>query len=660
MTIESAVMLLSKRGLTGPKARDLIAKGARSRAWRTSHNSILPESKSAAQPPLAAESIDNQITEAVKTRGAMYADGVVASMVDAGMTPDEARSAIAKAVKSGGLEQSGPVIRSVRETTYGAEAAESSDGSGSIERALYELGERLTKAQRDKLPRSAFAWPERRLFPIHDRTHAQIALPRLHALYKRGYLTDGEYRYVRGNVLRAYEKFGLRARAPSQVARRAAETQETQTMKQKGKLTKAQLRDVRMANLRKAWKATGARPSRGHSRETLSEPGRKPSKGKGRHKAASKKHPKVGHRVRHQVYEPAGKGGLTKTGKTQDQLRAERIANLEKAWAARGQQMPAPGAHKARKAARKVAKVPGGRYMSPRTGAIIQIQRVFPHENPAVTLGDAAAGGGGLILGLFISGVADRGIATRTLPGRQEPLYGDEAVKAIRTPPDALRIGAQVGGTLLFGIPAYLLRNKSAPASFLLAGVSGGFLVRFIMQLLTLGEAAAFKAQGAADKTFANRFFADKQAWTQQGAMPALTGGATVTPGGAQFTYNPPVAMAGWPGMVGSPMQMPPGLAQTSYGPVASGQVGCGQGWFGGSGGSCGASRPPCPCGGGNSDHTGAARYVPPMTTGPVAVAGPVNVATQLEPLTPGQVAEVIQMRPEGSLGGYRRRGRVG
>lgn len=39
---------------------------------------------------------------------------------------------------------------------------------------------KLTKAQRDRLPASEFALPEKRQYPIPDRYHAELALRDLH------------------------------------------------------------------------------------------------------------------------------------------------------------------------------------------------------------------------------------------------------------------------------------------------------------------------------------------------------------------------------------------------------------------------------------------------------------------------------------------------
>jgi hypothetical protein len=43
-----------------------------------------------------------------------------------------------------------------------------------------EKNSELTKAERDRLPDSEFALPEKRQYPIPDRYHAELALSDLH------------------------------------------------------------------------------------------------------------------------------------------------------------------------------------------------------------------------------------------------------------------------------------------------------------------------------------------------------------------------------------------------------------------------------------------------------------------------------------------------
>ncbi len=56
---------------------------------------------------------------------------------------------------------------------------------------------KLTKEQRDKLPDSAFAIPEKRKWPIFDRGHAIAALTRIEYGLKKGWITKREYEIVK-------------------------------------------------------------------------------------------------------------------------------------------------------------------------------------------------------------------------------------------------------------------------------------------------------------------------------------------------------------------------------------------------------------------------------------------------------------------------------
>lgn len=63
---------------------------------------------------------------------------------------------------------------------------------------------KLTTAEREALPDSAFALPGRR-YPIPDKTHARDALARASEFHHRGELTDAEYETI---VRRAREVLG--------------------------------------------------------------------------------------------------------------------------------------------------------------------------------------------------------------------------------------------------------------------------------------------------------------------------------------------------------------------------------------------------------------------------------------------------------------------
>jgi hypothetical protein len=61
---------------------------------------------------------------------------------------------------------------------------------------------KLTKAERDALPRYAFALPETRQYPIEDRAHAEQALRELHNE------SQAKQRRIRAAVHRIYPDLG--------------------------------------------------------------------------------------------------------------------------------------------------------------------------------------------------------------------------------------------------------------------------------------------------------------------------------------------------------------------------------------------------------------------------------------------------------------------
>lgn len=63
---------------------------------------------------------------------------------------------------------------------------------GAIQDRRIRIMSRLTAAERDALPDSAFALPGRR-YPIPDETHARDALARASEMLHRGNLTQEEY-----------------------------------------------------------------------------------------------------------------------------------------------------------------------------------------------------------------------------------------------------------------------------------------------------------------------------------------------------------------------------------------------------------------------------------------------------------------------------------
>lgn len=606
MTIEAARMFLEHRGASRVQADAAINAGASKGWWKLGARSLLPNTPAMAA---VAESMDDVLADSLRDRGAMYHDGVFATLADAGIDHKDARQVVARAVKSGRARVSGSVLV-----------------------AAEDLEERLTQSEREELPKSAFAWPEERKFPVHDRAHTIAAVGKLNLIYKRGYIDDDQYRAIYERIMRAYDRFGLTARKPPLVPmatmRRAAEAAAEEKHMAAKKLTKAQRRQIAMKNLRKAWAATGTKP-----------------KSSGRKSKAR------------EVSEPAGyavgekKKKSTGPKKTPEELYQIRMANLRKAWSAMGTPVkpagaaPAPSAAPARaprtagtttRAGKPKSKrrktAPAGRYMSPDTGAIIRIERVYPKENPVVlsTTNDMIGAGGGLLLGLLLSDVTDRLIATRAPKDAKDALIGPAAARAIRSKPDAVRMGAQLGGAVAFGAAAYGMRNYSAIGAHIAGGITLGFLIRLFAQVVG-GHVmpAVFKAQSPAEKSFSNRAYADVQAWEQEGAQPAVpaTPPAPATPAGAD---QPGQQL----GVGRAPMLMPPGFqwqqrgygygpGYESYGPVASNAAGTvgNNPWF--CPDQCGPSDPmygaqdPCSCGPEQEVGPGGPARVPPAEQPP-------------------------------------------
>ncbi len=79
-----------------------------------------------------------------------------------------------------------------------------------IKLATLNVAEKLPFRARKNLPESAFAWPEKRKYPVHDPSHAKNAMARLSAAYNSGKISKRDYNRVRKNILIAYIKFGIR------------------------------------------------------------------------------------------------------------------------------------------------------------------------------------------------------------------------------------------------------------------------------------------------------------------------------------------------------------------------------------------------------------------------------------------------------------------
>ncbi len=84
-----------------------------------------------------------------------------------------------------------------------------------IKSASLNVAEKLPYRDRKNLPESAFAWPEKRKYPVHDPSHARNAMARLSAAFNSGRISKRDYNRIRKNILIAYIKFGIRPRKVS-------------------------------------------------------------------------------------------------------------------------------------------------------------------------------------------------------------------------------------------------------------------------------------------------------------------------------------------------------------------------------------------------------------------------------------------------------------
>jgi hypothetical protein len=86
------------------------------------------------------------------------------------------------------------------------------EGAGEGPMAQEAFEDRLTKSERDALPSSAFALPERRELPIVDREHIQPAASRLVMMWNRGELSRAEYEQAHHRIIAAGNRFGVHVR----------------------------------------------------------------------------------------------------------------------------------------------------------------------------------------------------------------------------------------------------------------------------------------------------------------------------------------------------------------------------------------------------------------------------------------------------------------
>jgi colicin import membrane protein len=224
----------------------------------------------------------------------------------------------------------------------------------------------------------------------------------------------------------------------------------------------------------------------------------------------------------------------------------------------------------------------GGAYTN-KKGQTIVVRRTYNKRNPVVEFKQIALAGGGLALGWIAAEFADRYVATRAPKGENtKPLYGEDAKKAIQKPADGTRLMVSGGGTLGFGLGAFMLRDKAPDVAYALGGMGAGFGVKFFSQLI--GDVvlpAIFKVdktkEGWAD-SYSNRLFPDKQK-VEDTPAPALPDGAVTGRVGGWGNWGPGRRVF-YPGAMGAPRQqqnpypfVEAPARQPHVGPVATGAV---------------------------------------------------------------------------------------
>jgi hypothetical protein len=68
---------------------------------------------------------------------------------------------------------------------------------------------KLTYRKRQNLPNSAFAWPEKRKFPIYDKAHVKAAPARLSAEVHAGRIGPARAEMIHRNIAHAGKRFGV-------------------------------------------------------------------------------------------------------------------------------------------------------------------------------------------------------------------------------------------------------------------------------------------------------------------------------------------------------------------------------------------------------------------------------------------------------------------
>ncbi len=219
-------------------------------------------------------------------------------------------------------------------------------------------------------------------------------------------------------------------------------------------------------------------------------------------------------------------------------------------------------------------------------------------SNPMSDLGQLAVLGGGVVVGMVLSDLLRRYVATMAPKGAKEPTYSYMSGERFAAHPDGMQYAAQ-GALGLLGLgAAYLTMKKSPGISRFLAGVGVGALAQAVLEVVNFAVMPSLFSSKEGEKTLGNRLYPMEQKYQQDfltnqikqentalgtGALVSNIGQGTVGPAPAAGTT------AGHRGLAGLPApqqtrQLPPAQGQGArpssqgQGQLAGtpGQVGCG------------------------------------------------------------------------------------
>lgn len=240
---------------------------------------------------------------------------------------------------------------------------------------------------------------------------------------------------------------------------------------------------------------------------------------------------------------------------------------------------------------------------SKKTGEVRTIVKYRRYkDNPLSDVSKIAMWGGGVVLGLVLSDMLRRFVATMAPKGGKKPFYGTPASERTTfAAPDAMQLGAQLGLGAILGGGAFLLRKKSPGATALLAGAAVGAVGLAILEGVNWYlMPKILPAANISEEKPGNRLYVTEQKYAQdqvttdiKAQNAAIEAGKTVNPDGGN--------VSGARGLAGAPSHRalpPPARANAVAGApgrqgtlagAPSNSVGCGG--MGGCGGGCSGGR---------------------------------------------------------------------